>query len=322
MPLDAFDKRLLFALDKNSRQSYSALAKQFKTSPQRIQYRVEQLVKDGVITSFMTSLSTKQLGYPLIVKLYIQFSGIDEQKEKDVYDFLHADGRVNWVSRVMGEFDLFTAVMVKDMESFMSFRKDFFSLFGKFINRYETSFIDKAYTFTRGYLVNKDPEQFKQAKIHDDAQIELSQTDMNLLRLLVDDSRASIVQLASKLKLDAKTVVRKIKLFEKQGVIQSYRINIDREKAGIKYYKVFIKLDLFDDASLRKLRSFLLAQKYIIHFIENVGYYEFELEIEIPTSLQLQQFTKNLRNTFPAIINSIVTTEIVEESKLTWLPKK
>ena len=108
---------------------------------------------------------------------------------------------------------------------------------------------------------------------------------------------------------------------EDSGAIQGYRINIDRKKLGIHYYKVFIKIRSFDIQGRKSLLTFCLAQKYLIHLIECIGKYEIELEMEMPTIDSMQSVVKDIRNQYASIIESISITEIIEEMKLTWLPK-
>lgn len=318
---DIIDKKIIYELDNNSRQPLTKLAKKLRTSQQVISYRVNKLVQEGVITAFMTVLSTLSLGLPFIVKLYVQLTGISKETEEDIFLYLIHHKDVNWLCKTMGDFDLFTAVMVKDLDAFGKFKREFFGRYGVYINRYEISFLDKAYTLPRNYLLNKKPSITEPRLIHGQITKLVTEKDRKIIRYIVDNSRMGVVELAKLTQMNVKTIIAKIKEYENTGVIQGYRINLNRKKLNLHYYKVFIKIALFNQKEYKQLFSYLLNQDYLIHLIECIGNFELELEIEMPTPEQMQTLIKNIRNQFALLIDRITVTEIIEEMKLTWLPR-
>jgi len=270
----------------------------------------------------MTTFSTLSLGINIIIKTYIQFTGISEEKEKKIYEYLQKRREVNWIAKTLGDYDLFIGFMAKDFNEYVAFKTEFFRMFGTYIKDYDISMLQKAHTLKRSYLIGKTAELFSYAKIHNKTGVKLTEIDMKILTNLANNSRIGVLQLSKMLKIDVKTAMAKIKNFERAGVIQGYRININRQKLGLKYFKVFIKLRIFEDEPLKKLHSYLISQKYLIHLIENVGKYELEMEIEMPSSEMLQELVRKIRNSFPEEIDRINSTEIIEELKLTWLPRE
>ncbi len=317
--LDLLDKKIILELDKNSRITSLRLAKKLSTSQQVISYRINRLLEKGVIKAFVTSFSTKALEIPVIAKLYIQFKGLNEISEKSIFLYLKNHKKVNWIAKTLGDYDLFIAVMVKDLEEFSMFKDSFFYKYGKYINEYEVSFIQKAYTLPRNYLIDKSNDPLKPAKIHGEV-IKIKDIDKRILKEISNNSRKNVVDIAQKLKINVKTIMAKIKEFEKKGIIQGYRINLDIKKISMKYYKVFIKLGAYNKDKLEELRKYCLNLKYLIHFIENIGKYEIELEMEIPDSKELYELIKNMRNVYSGLIEEIKTVEVIDEVKLSWLP--
>ena len=320
--LDVLDKKLIVELDKNARQSLSQLAKKLRTSQQVVSYRLNKLVESKVIKTFMTALSTRSLGLPLIVKMYVQLTGVDVSKEKEIFAYLLEHSDVNWVCKTLGDFDLFTAVMVKDIDSFGEFKQDLFQKFGKHINNYEVSFLNKAYTFPRSYLIGEKEESIKPRLIHEGLSEKINEKDKKIISLIVNNARINIIDLAKKAELNVKTAISRLRNLEKTGAIQGYRINVNRKNMDWKYYKVFIKLHSFDQNSYNKLLNYLLSQKYVLHLIECIGKYELELEMEMPNSETLQDLVKDIRNNYADTVQIVLVTEILEELKLTWLPNR
>ena len=63
--LDETDRKLLDELRKDSRVSYTDLAKKFDMSDVAIKKRVDKLVEQGIIRNFSVTIDEKKLGRPL-----------------------------------------------------------------------------------------------------------------------------------------------------------------------------------------------------------------------------------------------------------------
>ena len=104
-------------LDKNCRISGAALAKKARKSRQAVEYRIEQLVKKGVIKNFQTSINPHKMGYKTY-KVYLKLRNITDEKNK-LFDFLKSSGIVYWMGECSGRWDFIFAVFAKtDLEFF------------------------------------------------------------------------------------------------------------------------------------------------------------------------------------------------------------
>ena len=74
--LDLKDRKILFELDLNSRQPYAAIAKKVGLSKQVVKFRVERLVRKGVIKKFVTLWNISKLGYSQY-NIYLRFKRIN-----------------------------------------------------------------------------------------------------------------------------------------------------------------------------------------------------------------------------------------------------
>ncbi len=71
--VDTLDRKLLYELDSDSRQSLSQLARVLREGRDRVSYRVERLVREGVIRQFTVVINPYRLGYTLY-KTYLKVS--------------------------------------------------------------------------------------------------------------------------------------------------------------------------------------------------------------------------------------------------------
>ena len=75
MELDAIDRRLLAALQKQGRITNSDLSEQVNLSPSACHRRVQRLEEDGYIDAFVALLNARKLGRPTTVFVEITLSG-------------------------------------------------------------------------------------------------------------------------------------------------------------------------------------------------------------------------------------------------------
>lgn len=63
--LDLKDKKILYSLDLNARQTDNQIAKEVGLSREAVRYRINKLVKESYIHYFITILNTMKLGKSL-----------------------------------------------------------------------------------------------------------------------------------------------------------------------------------------------------------------------------------------------------------------
>ena len=72
MKIDLKDRKILYELDTNSRQSYHEIAKKVGLSKDSIIYRIKKLQEQGVIKKFHTIYDVGKLGF-ISFRLYLKF---------------------------------------------------------------------------------------------------------------------------------------------------------------------------------------------------------------------------------------------------------
>ena len=76
--LDAFDKRILETLIENSREQVSTIAKKVRLRRENVNYRINRLVKLGLIKEFNTMLSEKTLGLSHYI-VFVELVKLEEE---------------------------------------------------------------------------------------------------------------------------------------------------------------------------------------------------------------------------------------------------
>ena len=122
--LDLKDKKILYQLDLDARQSNTKVAKKVGLSKEVVNYRINKLEKEGVIKSYYTIIDISKLGY-FSFRVYIKLLDATPEKEKELIDFLVQEKRSFFVAETDGPFDIVSGIWVKDIYEFEDFYLNF-----------------------------------------------------------------------------------------------------------------------------------------------------------------------------------------------------
>lgn len=119
--LDAIDRRILRALQRDGRLPVVALAEQVGLSPTPCQRRVKRLEEAGVIARYAAVLDPQRLGLPLQAFIMVAL----ESHAEEVVDRFHAAlaerPEVLSAYAMSGEMDYLLHVLAADFEAYADF---------------------------------------------------------------------------------------------------------------------------------------------------------------------------------------------------------
>ena len=119
--LDRLDRKILRALDRDSRQSFNALERTLRIPAETIRYRVRNLIDKGVITFFVGIVDMGKLGAS-VHKVLLKLHNVAEDDVQRIITRLVSNRAVNWVARMDGVYDIaFTlwVLQVRDLSDFV-----------------------------------------------------------------------------------------------------------------------------------------------------------------------------------------------------------
>jgi|TARA_Y100000310_G_C20632028_1_gene789166 DNA-binding Lrp family transcriptional regulator len=317
--LDLIDRKIILELDTNARATFSLIGKKLRIGKNNVQYRVKKLVEDGVIKKFVTQFSLGTLGL-FLGKFYLQLSGFEKDKEKEMYQYLIKDNRISWTAKCEGRWDLLIGCYVESMGQLREIKQDFFKKFEKYITAYDVVFLVEGYTSQRTYLLNKKTATRKIEKFVGKGKVELDDKDKQIVRLISNNARFNFLDIAQKTGLNIKTIQRRINDLKNNGIIQGYVTFLDPHKIGYTFFKLCIYLQNYE----KKFQSFLtycMELPNVIHVIESLGPWEIELEIETESLEDFYNLTHQIRNEYSEIIKKTESVIISKELKLDFFPE-
>lgn len=309
--LDKTDRKILAELDKNCRIPTTTLAKIVQKSRQTVEYRIDQMVKKGIITSFNAAFNPHKMGYKLY-KIYLKLRNIPEEKET-LFNHLRSSGIVYWMGECSGTWDLIFGVFAKSDYEFFELKNELLSTFNKIIVEEQGGILVDVKQYSKMYFTNQisPPVEFAGEVVNN----ELDETDYAILAEIVNNARIPINELASKTNSTATIVRGKLKKLEQKGIIIQYRIGVDLNKLGLELYKAIIKLDRYTKEDERKLLEYLSRIPNIHYFIRNI--WQFEPELVVSSYQEYYEIIENLKKEFPYVIRTVDSVLMITDE---WTP--
>jgi len=130
--LDLKDRKILYELDLDSRQSFSQLGKKVGLHKDVVAYRVKKLQEKGIIKDFSTEINGYKLGYSE-VKFYLTYQNVTPEIKQEIIDYLVKNPYTDAVHSSEGQYDLVVISIVENIAKFHN-------IWSNIINKYRDFF--------------------------------------------------------------------------------------------------------------------------------------------------------------------------------------
>lgn len=317
--IDLKDKKILYELDRNSRQSNKQIAKKVGLSEQVVGNRIRRLQDLGIIEYFFVKTNPSVLGY-MHIKIYLRLHNITKEKEEELLNDLNTQKNIYWLSSLRGKYDLVASIYVKNIAEFSKKYEDIFGKWRDYILERNVIVLERAFTYTKAYLLQKQKSEEIVYSVGEEKEIQLDKTDREILKILNKDGRKSLIDIATELKVSADTVKYRLNNLKKRGIITGFGLKIDYKKLDNQYHLIFLKLQNMDLQKYTKLESLALINKNVIIFIKTIGDHDIELEVETTNNEELDELMKTLRDHFVSEIKDYEILEVTREHRMTYYP--
>ena len=319
--LDVKDRKLLYELDLNSRQSFSELGKKIRLNKNTVQYRISKLLQEGVIKRFYTLIDTAKLGY-LTFRVFLRFQNLTEEREREIIQYLLNNPKVGWMVSLEGNWDLNFMIWVKSHYEFDEFWHKFkFKFEENLVNKWVSLFV-RLHFYSKAYLVNKKVDDTKSIILYDKAEqeIKIDDKDLVILKSLAEDARTSILEISKKANLSINIVKERIRRLKQNEIIKAYKPMIDLDKISYRYYKVHFELKGVDEKNWEMIKSFCHLHPNILDFNELINGADLELDVQVKDDVELRKFISEIRNKFQKFIKDYEVLHYYKEHKFMFFP--
>ncbi len=298
--IDLIDKKILTELDKNSRQSNNQIGKRLKVSRERVDYRIKRMLQKGIIKKFPTIINPTKFGYSMH-KIYFQFQNLSPIKEGELISWLVKNPFIQWVASCKGKWDLNAIVFANDVEHFNFIMQEFYNKYGEYIFSQNFNITLSVGNMEKGWILGekKDNDIIYTANERED--IGLDKTDLEILKIIANNSRMSIIDIAQKLKQTPRIIQYRIKNLENKEVIKGYTISLDYILLKKQFYKVVFYMSALTDDLRKRIISYCRNRSDMPYFIFCVGEWPLEVEYVVDDINQFYEDLEDIKKHFPEI---------------------
>lgn len=318
MKLDLKDRKILYELDINCRQSFKAIGKKIGLSKESTFYRIKKLETEGIIQKYSTMVDVGKLGYTSI-RMFLKFQNLNSNKEKEIINYLTKQKIVGWFVTIEGNWDINVWLLVKNMEELDIFWNEFRKKYINYIVKNQISIFTDITYFSKSYLLNrKNTKKFR--FVTPPKEEKINKTDFEILKLLSPNSRISIIEIAEKLKISPRTVSSKIKDLERKKIIIGYKPLFDLNKLNYLYYKIHFKLHNLTKHKEEEFKNYIFQHPNIVYDNISIGGPDLEIDIQIESVQQLRDILKEIQDKYSTIIQNHEILQYLKEYKYMLLP--
>lgn len=271
--LDKLDQKLLGELFKNARASNSGLGKQLHASKEVINYRINRLLKEGIISKFIPIINFSCLGYT-IYRVQLKFLKRDKAKEKEFFSSIK---NTSWMVDLHGNWDLVVLFWIKSPLEFFRIVDEINLFFKENIQQSQTTIVNAIHYSHATSLEQKNQLRFSYLqKIYEGEQLKLDEIDQKIIEELLKDGRIPLLEIARKIGSSATNVNYHLKKMIDQKIILGFIPQIDYTKLGLTHYKINLKL--INPGQKKELLELTRSSVNTIYITESYGNYDFEFE--------------------------------------------
>ncbi len=321
--LDLKDRKILYELDANARQSASEIGKKIGLSKQVVVYRIGKLLEMGIIQKFFAILDTSRLGFTTY-KIFIRLQNTDISKQNEIIDYIKNNERIQFFISTDGMFDLVFNVLAKDVNELYAFIRELENRYGNYIAEKELVIMIFSTFFSRDYFFDKKPTQIRKSMFFgsEAVPIKIDKMDEAILSILGIDARTSVNDIAKKVNLNADTVGVRIKKLEKARVIQNYAMLPDFSLLNQGSYKVMFSLRNLTEEKEKSLMEYSNTHPNIWFHSKSLGRWDLEMNMDVDNASQFRNIMMEIKSNFSDVIKEYTTLQVSKIHKFNFYPFK
>jgi DNA-binding Lrp family transcriptional regulator len=297
--LDLKDRKILYELDLDARQSFTQIGKKVGLKKDVVAYRVQRMQDEGIIRCFWTAIDTFKLGYD-VFRIYIVLQNLSLEKKNEIIQYF-VNCKYSWVvGTAKGEVDLNVIVWIRNPYEFYQFWNSTQDLYKDYFAKVTISLYIQAIDFKKSYL-SPDAQQEENREHHritcTRQFVDIDKTDYMLLNELALNARIPLIELSKKLGCSSQNVKYRIDNLSKKGIIKAYRVHLNYSKLGLQIYKLDFYLK--DHNQITPMMDYLSKQPYLQCLNVAIGWADIEPEFVVKNMDELNQIIDEINSKFP-----------------------
>lgn len=312
-------RRILYHLDLDARQSNAEIGKRVGVSKQVVDYQIRQLVKEGFITRFATVVDTYRLGL-LKYKVYLSLQNANSSVVKDIITYLVRHRKTEWIATCSGRFDIIAGYLVRNVYEFDEALKEFDERFNQYVAEKQTTNSLGVPHWRKEYLLDDRQPAPVVMQGGTARQTSIEPIEEELTKVLVNNGRMPVTEIARRIKTSARVAQYHLKKLKEQGIILMSRVFLDLNRFGWIYVKAIVTFKNLTKERYASFFTYCDGIRNLTYIINCVGAWDIELDFEIESFNRFHAVMLDLRDKFADIIKGYDFVIVMNEDKLDYYP--
>jgi len=303
--LDLKDRKIIYHLNLDSRQSYRLIGRKVGLSKDAVVSRVKKLQEKKILKKFITHIDEYKLGYTHI-RFYLNYQYPNPAIKKKIIEYFMNFKYCRHVCSCKGEYEFILIMAVKNIQEFYKSWELVLNEYREYFSNYEFSiyFQEKRYKYS--FLLEEDKnwvdKRLKYTLFGNSDIINIDNLDLEILKLLSINARLKSIDIASKLNSSASVVSSRIKKLIENDIIKGFTIELDFARFEYKQYKA--NLLLKKHKKLNDIINFIEKNPNLVAIYKTIGYVDIELVFNVRNIEEFFKIMEELTEKFPDIIKS------------------
>ncbi len=315
--IDIKDRKIMYQLDLNSRQSLKSIGKKVGLPKNVVLYRINKLEKQGIIKNYYTIIDVHRLGYN-ILRFYFTYQYANPEIKKEIINYFKKSKYTSIIHHVEGPYELVIYVYTKNLNEFYPFWEKTLEKYRDYFATQQLVLYHKENMYNLQFLTKNDKPR-KQIDVYKGKKIvKIDDVDYKILTFISSNARMPAVDIAKKLNVTAVTVANRIKKLVDQEIIQWFRTNFDLTKIGYRWYKVDI--DLKDHKKIKQIIEYLSRNPNFVGVDRTLGYVDLEIEFYLKNVSEVHNIMEDLSTKFPNTIKNYKYVYVLETFRYHFFP--
>jgi Lrp/AsnC family transcriptional regulator for asnA, asnC and gidA len=326
--IDETNAEILKTLLKESRTSFTKIAKDCEITVGAVRMRYKRLWKEGVITGEVMQVNPRSLGYQYICDLGITTA---VENEKEIMKFLTRKPYIAHMAGPLGKYNIWAKVAIRKTNDLTEILEDIEGnpqienvdalIWVEAVNlEYPENLIINSFDMGSKQRNNNNEQNLTRTptKTMKKTRVKIDETDRKIAIILSQNSRTPFRQIADQLNISTKNVIQRYKRLRK-NVLPRSTITIDPNKLGYSTMaNVFVKAA--NRSKLPEIHAQLLQIPNLIVAIRLIGAYDLYATIFLANFQEFFNAKEQIRRMPNIEKTEFILTPIVPEWPLNLFP--
>jgi DNA-binding Lrp family transcriptional regulator len=285
--------------------SMAELAEKMGVAQRKIEYRLNRLIKNGIITHFIAVLDYSKLGY-FNHEIWIQLCDVSAENRERFKNYLVGHPRIWWVGSCGGKFDYGVSVIAENVVEFSRIIEQILSDNRKVCPRILITIPTKVRAYNRTYLLPKPETKESRRMRHffsgTPNKVLLDEVARKVLLLLSKDAKMSVNEIAKEVEVSPNTVRARIKWLEKTKVIQGYRAMIQPGAIGRQNYELLVSTRGLPAEVEKEVEEYCRSNPYVVYMLSTLGKFNLDIVMDAESTEHFQEMLREFRTRFRDVI--------------------